>query len=448
MTYGTYFCPNGACNMKKNKSFIFALSVLLILVISMLPAALAASAFQAVVISNSMKVYGKNSPYKLLGALPKGTTVTVTAYSGKAALISYNGRTGLARVSDLSPVDSAVQTTENRPVPTAAPQTENDDLSNARPVVTNRATRIYKRPSTSSSYVSVKAGTRLNLLAASGKVARVEMNGVVGYTMLNHLADPGAAAAVPTAEPTATPEPTAAPQTAEVVQYGDTPVMTTRATRVYAKPTTASAYVSVDAGTQMSLRAVKGNCAMVVRDGRTGFVAKTALTTEIKADPTPTPTPAPTQAPASQPDFSGSNEEIIYRFLTREMGYNNAAACGVMANIKYESGYKATSGGDSGTSYGIVQWHGSRKTRLINWCQKNGYDYTTLKGQLYFLEYELKTYYPSVHNKLKAVSNTEQGAYDAGYDFCYRYEAPSNRASRAATRGNYAKTTLWVRYKA
>ena len=433
--------------MKKNKTFIIAISVLLILVVSMLPAALAASAFQAGVISNSMKVYGKNSPYKLLGALPKGTTVTVTAYSGKAALISYNGRTGLAHVSDLSPVDgSAVQTVESQPTPTAAPQSETVDLSNARAVVTNRATRIYKRPSTSSSYVSVKAGTRLNLLAASGKVARVEMNGVVGYTMLNHLADPEAATAAPT--PVPTPEPTAAPQTAEVVKYDDTPVMTTRATRVYAKPTTASAYVSVDAGTTMSLRAVKGNCAMVVRDGRTGYVAKTALTTEIKADPTPTPTPSPTPAPVVPTDFSGSNEEIIFRFLTQEMGYSNAAACGVMANIKYESGYKATSGGDKGTSYGIVQWHGSRKTRLINWCQKNGYDYTTLKGQLYFLQYELKTYYPSVHNKLKAIPNTEQGAYDAGYDFCYRYEAPSNRASRAATRGNYAKTTLWQRYKA
>ena len=47
-----------------------------------------------------------------------------------------------------------------------------------------------------------------------------------------------------------------------------------------------------------------------------------------------------------------------------------------------------------------------------------------------------------------AVSNDEQGAYDAGYDFCYNFEAPSNRAGKAVTRGNYARETLWNRYKA
>ena len=147
-------------------------------------------------------------------------------------------------------------------------------------------------------------------------------------------------------------------------------------------------------------------------------------------------------------DMNGSNEEIVYKFLTRVMGYNSAAACGVMANIKYESGYRPTAGGDKGTSYGIVQWHAGRKTRLISWCGSNGYDYTTLEGQLYYLQYELKNRYPAVHKRLLAVDNTEQGAYDAGYDFCYNFEAPSNRASRSVTRGNYARNTLWGKYKA
>ena len=45
------------------------------------------------------------------------------------------------------------------------------------------------------------------------------------------------------------------------------------------------------------------------------------------------------------------------------------------------------------------------------------------------------------------MENSADGAYDAGYDFCYNFEAPSNRASKSDTRGSYAKTTLWNRYR-
>jgi len=128
------------------------------------------------------------------------------------------------------------------------------------------------------------------------------------------------------------------------------------------------------------------------------------------------------------------------------LGIASAAACGVMGNIKYESGFRPTASGDSGTSYGICQWHAGRKSRLITWCGDNGYDYKTLEGQLYYLKYELTNYYTKVHNYLKTCPNTDQGAYDAGYYFCYHFEAPASRASKSVTRGNYAKNTVWARY--
>ena len=35
------------------------------------------------------------------------------------------------------------------------------------------------------------------------------------------------------------------------------------------------------------------------------------------------------------------------------------------------------------------------------------------------------------------------GAYDAGYYFCFNFEAPAARTSQSTKRGNYAKDTLY-----
>lgn len=140
------------------------------------------------------------------------------------------------------------------------------------------------------------------------------------------------------------------------------------------------------------------------------------------------------------------NESKIYRFLTETMGLNTAAACGVLANIEAESGFNHTVYGDEGTSYGICQWHNSRFTNLKDWCSKNGYNYQTLEGQLNYLQYELKTSYPYVWNKLKTVGNSESGAYEAAYQWCYHYEIPANRESKSMTRGITAKNKYWPTY--
>ncbi len=47
---------------------------------------------------------------------------------------------------------------------------------------------------------------------------------------------------------------------------------------------------------------------------------------------------------------------------------------------------------------------------------------------------------------LKGVDNSADGAYDAGYYFCYHFEAPANRGSVAVKRGNTARDTYWKKY--
>ena len=125
------------------------------------------------------------------------------------------------------------------------------------------------------------------------------------------------------------------------------------------------------------------------------------------------------------------------------MGYNAAGAAGMLANMKYESDYKPTSTGDNGTSYGLIQWHAGQMTDLISWCENKGYDYTTLQAQLRYLKYEMEGKRKSINDYMKNVEDSPQGAYDAAYYFCYYYEKPTNKASKAVVRGNYAKDTLY-----
>lgn len=146
--------------------------------------------------------------------------------------------------------------------------------------------------------------------------------------------------------------------------------------------------------------------------------------------------------PNVEADAATANEKTAFNFFTENMGLNPAAACGIMANINAESRFIPDITGPGG-SYGICQWLGVRKTRLQNYCSSKGYDYTSLKGQLNFLQYELKNTFPSVYNYLKKVSNTSGGAYNAAYYFCYHFEAPFNKASTSAYRGSLAQSTYW-----
>jgi fibronectin type 3 domain-containing protein len=160
---------------------------------------------------------------------------------------------------------------------------------------------------------------------------------------------------------------------------------------------------------------------------------------------------------------TSQNAKEIYSFLINTMGLNSAAACGVLANIRRESYFNPTSYGDNGTSYGICQWHDTstgtgRFTNLINWCAANGYDYTSLDGQLHFLQYELsqnnsKILYngQTIYGALLAIPNSAEGAYNAGYYWCNYFEVPfsndpARRAAECEARGALARDTYWLVY--
>jgi len=158
------------------------------------------------------------------------------------------------------------------------------------------------------------------------------------------------------------------------------------------------------------------------------------------------------------PTFAVSNEQSIYDFLTKTMNFNSAAACGVLANIQCESGFISDIiehgySWEQGGGYGICQWTNyprlaanGRRTELLTFCASNGYDYKSLTGQLWYLKHELETSNKTTLYKIKNAANDAQGAYQAGYDWCYFFEIPANFANVSVTRGNLSKTKYWPKY--
>lgn len=144
-----------------------------------------------------------------------------------------------------------------------------------------------------------------------------------------------------------------------------------------------------------------------------------------------------TSAPPTQ------NEKAVFQFCTQKLGLNAAAACGILANMYCESGFRTDAIGDGHTSFGLCQWHNGRWTNLRNYTS----DWQTVEGQLKYMAYELTGGYSGTLNCLRSVSNDAQGAYDAGYYWCVHFESPDSAVSRGMTRGYLAKNVYWERYK-
>lgn len=149
---------------------------------------------------------------------------------------------------------------------------------------------------------------------------------------------------------------------------------------------------------------------------------------------------------AAEVNSRTSNQEQVFAYLTSTLGLNPAASSGIMANIQKESGFNPQASGSGGKYYGICQWGDSRKSALIAHCASKGMDYTTLEGQLEYLRHELVNSYGSIYAYLKEIPNTAQGAYDAGYYWCYHYERPGNIEATSAARGALARDQYWPLY--
>ena len=155
--------------------------------------------------------------------------------------------------------------------------------------------------------------------------------------------------------------------------------------------------------------------------------------------------PTAALAPAL-PAKAASNEEIAFFYLTDTLGFNVAAACGIMANIRHESNFHPGAGSWGG-AYGLCQWMGGRLDGLEYYCWDHGFDPESMQGQLSYLTHELRTYYPSTYNYLMNIENSSEGAYKAAYEFCYSFERPADRSGQSSSRGSLASGTYWNRYK-
>ncbi len=192
----------------------------------------------------------------------------------------------------------------------------------------------------------------------------------------------------------------------------------------------------------------------VITEGPAAIAEQTELTVTavpenveaIKEEPKVSEIFSQIQTTKPSPYTGNGTEAIIYEFLMNKMGLTSAAACGVLANIQYESGFMPTKLGDHGTSYGICQWHNGRYSRLRKYCSQNGFNYKTVEGQLQYLKYELEKFYPKVLAYLKSVPNTYSGAYDAAYYWCYNFEIPSNRKYKSDERGRLSQNAYWQNY--
>jgi len=362
----------------------------------------------------------------------KGTQLNVLATNGSWAMVEKSGAIAYMKKSHLTMKDAAEKE--------ETPEKDENIIETAQATI-NRNTYVYQKASTSSKKLKVKKGMEVTLLTVDVKWAKIQNGSAVAYIKTEYLT---------VTEPEKDPEtePEEKDENGTVLIETFSAKVTADSLRVYEKANTDSTCLgSVKKGTVVTVHAYNSNgWAYIELNGSKGYAQISGMERVDTSIPETQPTPEP-DAKDYINDESLSVEKRVYLFLTREMGLNTAAACGVLANIEKESSFRVTAGSYDG-GYGLVQWTGGRNTRLQNWCAEKGYAHDTLEGQLWYLKYELEGSYKKTLTYLKGVANAPEGAYDAGYYFCYNFEVPANRATRSVQRGNLAKDSYWQKYAA
>ncbi len=277
------------CNAMKK---ILASVIIAVMILTSAPVALAET-FSAIVTSSTMAVYKNSSLSKKLGTLKKGTVVLVTDHSGSVAKIKYNGKTGYAKVAAMDSVEDV-----------------------AEKAIVNTKTKIFKTAKVTSKNTAVKKGTELYVLATSGKWARVERDGKVGYMNLNHLTivddfdEP-----LPTATPKPTAKPTEKPTPTPDITVSVFEARVTKDVKVYKSASTSSTYLgTLKKGDIVTVGAYSDNgWAYVRRNGKYGYCKYDCLVRieEEAATPTPKPTATPTVKPTAEPNLDDAVEATV-----------------------------------------------------------------------------------------------------------------------------------------
>lgn len=367
-----------------------AAALILILTLFLTIPALAEAGFVRV---NGARVYADGSLAGKSVSIDRYTLVDIISNSDGVAKIRVNGYTVYIAADLLTVFD--------------------EDASEE--MLFSRDARVYAYPRTSSRSAVIREGTEVNVLYTANGCAVVEKNGVMAYTYLSALEKP-----------------------AQIIYDEYEAVVTASTLRLYGGASTSAAVrATLKKGDRLTVTAYTDKWALAKADGIEGCCLLSGIEKYVEPDPT---------AEEIFADATLSNEEKIFAYLYYEMDYPAAAVCGMLANIKCESTFRPTAWNAAGGSYGICQWTGGRYTNLKNWCADNGYDYTTLEAQCRFLKYELENRYTKVHSYMKSTQNTAEGAYDAGYYYCYNFEVPANRGSVSIKRGNMARDDYWPKY--
>lgn len=140
--------------------------------------------------------------------------------------------------------------------------------------------------------------------------------------------------------------------------------------------------------------------------------------------------------------ITDTNAKAIFKLLADYEGVTAAGAIGIIANIHHESSFRADAIGDSGTSFGICQWHLGRGENMKNHCiNYNGVSWeNNLSGQVDYLITELKGSYTSTWEQVTSASNTLESAKDVAKYFCINFEVPADKEKKAEERAATAET--------
>lgn len=160
--------------------------------------------------------------------------------------------------------------------------------------------------------------------------------------------------------------------------------------------------------------------------------------------PADCPPPNATTTSGADVPAAGSTAESIYKFLVQQ-GLTPIQAAGVIGNLMRE-----TSGGTfdlkpeavnpKSGAYGIVQWMGGRKTKLM--ARPN---YNTIQVQANYMWEEFNSGYNStVFQPLKATNDL----YNATWIVLTRYEIPCMEKTGECVKGGYQSTSLEYAKKA
>ena len=133
-----------------------------------------------------------------------------------------------------------------------------------------------------------------------------------------------------------------------------------------------------------------------------------------------------------------SNRNEIYSLLISR-GLTKAQACGILANIEYESSYNPTAWYKN-ISYGLCQWQGSRLKKFQE-LYKTEAARASISNQISYLFSELNGSEKNAYKKaiVPYTNNTADEAYNVGYQFCLKFERPLDQTTNPVKRGNKAK---------